>query len=550
MMEAGKQHPSLESGGYRFGEELVSFCKNWTPTSHELRRLLKNRFTSDQFQRIATDLDGDYNQEQSEWRAAGAYESSFVTPAEKKLWTQKNCFQKKGVWYGPDDKPCLPKKFGEHRQSRSGGDTGLFCGKGNGNGDGNRHRAKLGLQPLHSHTFTGNRLCSSDLSGAEEENGGQDEDVEEELDRRYESDSGDGGGKDDDVEMTERERKVEDDVVTKETDENRWREEQQAVEGGELQRQVGGGERERKETKEPGLAAKRKAEEDRSRRGRGKGTAVWHEAERHSARCQLTPDAFQPWNGSGASRPFSREITRSRENPGCQHVILGNSVMYPKTTNCSTGRLKRVEAHGDRAVTDRVHGVCTPSKDYKDRVDPNECFAFKHSVYTDTGLFELTCGSLRENIQLDVVVAFNASVTQGEPVKLECHIIPHEYMEFIQWERNGTWVLHFNLSTRETKYGTGFEGRVRLAPDCYAHGDWSLMWDQALLEDQGDYFCSAYNQGVRKEWGHPAAGRVEFSLLSSPALDFLTCCPRLLHQVLLWIQPPGETLPVSSLSGP
>ncbi|TKS66088.1 hypothetical protein D9C73_000144 [Collichthys lucidus] len=64
MMEAGKQHPSLESGGYRFGEELVSFCKNWTPTSHKLRRLLKNRFTSDQFQRIATDLDGDYHQEQ------------------------------------------------------------------------------------------------------------------------------------------------------------------------------------------------------------------------------------------------------------------------------------------------------------------------------------------------------------------------------------------------------------------------------------------------------------------------------------------------------
>ncbi|TKS66141.1 hypothetical protein D9C73_000197 [Collichthys lucidus] len=195
--------------------------------------------------------------------------------------------------------------------------------------------------------------------------------------------------------------------------------------------------------------------------------------------------------------------------------------------------------------------------------------AFDFGQSSDTGLFELTCGSLKENIQLDVVVAFYASVTEGEPVKLECHIIPHEYMEFIQWERNGTGVLHFNLSTRETKYGTGFEGRVRLAPDCYAHGDWSLMWDQALLEDQGDYFCSAYNQGVRKEWGHPAAGRlgshlgpdpaltlamvrsgVEFSLLSSPALDFLTCCPRLLHQVLLWIQPPGETLPVSSLSGP
>ncbi|TKS65241.1 hypothetical protein D9C73_028576 [Collichthys lucidus] len=109
------------------------------------------------------------------------------------------------------------------------------------------------------------------VEGAEEENGGQDEDVEEELDRRYGSDSGDGGGKDDDVEMTEQGRKLEDDVVTKETEVNRRREEQQAVEEGELQRQVGGGEREGKETKEPGLAAKRKAEEDRSRRGRGKG---------------------------------------------------------------------------------------------------------------------------------------------------------------------------------------------------------------------------------------------------------------------------------------
>ncbi|KAM7410712.1 hypothetical protein PAMA_001925 [Pampus argenteus] len=98
------------------------------------------------------------------------------------------------------------------------------------------------------------------VEGAEEENGGQDGDVEEELDRRYGSDSGDGGGKDDDVEMTEEGRKVEDDVVRKETDDNRWREEQQAVEGGELQRQVGGGEREGKETKEPGLAAKRKAD--------------------------------------------------------------------------------------------------------------------------------------------------------------------------------------------------------------------------------------------------------------------------------------------------
>ncbi|TKS65954.1 hypothetical protein D9C73_000010 [Collichthys lucidus] len=84
MTEAGKQLSSLESGGYRFGEELVSFCKNWTPTSYELRRLLKNRLTSDQFQRITTDLDGDYHQEQSEWRAAGAYERSHSVVGKEK----------------------------------------------------------------------------------------------------------------------------------------------------------------------------------------------------------------------------------------------------------------------------------------------------------------------------------------------------------------------------------------------------------------------------------------------------------------------------------
>ncbi|TKS66032.1 Frataxin, mitochondrial [Collichthys lucidus] len=200
--------------------------------------------------------------------------------------------------------------------------------------------------------------------------------------------------------MTERERKVEDDVVTKETDENRWREEQQAVEGGELQRQVGGGERERKETKEPGLAAKRKAEEDRSRRGRGKGTAVWH-----GGRAITHQSAFHPQSSAMAQLPL---------------FFFGFTLL--------------------------------------------QTVAFDFGQSSDTGLFELTCGSLKENIQLDVVVAFYASVTEGEPVKLECHIIPHEYMEFIQWERNGTWVLHFNLSTRETKYGTGFEGRARVPP--------------------------------------------------------------------------------------
>ncbi|KAE8301103.1 hypothetical protein D5F01_LYC01262 [Larimichthys crocea] len=73
---SGKQLPSLESGGYRFGEELVSFCKNWSPTSHELRRL-EEQTHKRPVPENRHDLDGDYHQEQSEWRAAGEYESVY-----------------------------------------------------------------------------------------------------------------------------------------------------------------------------------------------------------------------------------------------------------------------------------------------------------------------------------------------------------------------------------------------------------------------------------------------------------------------------------------
>ncbi|TKS66106.1 hypothetical protein D9C73_000162 [Collichthys lucidus] len=45
------------------------------------------------------------------------------------------------------------------------------------------------------------------------------------------------------------------------------------------------------------------------------------------------------------------------------------------------------------------------------------------------------------------------------------------------------------------------------------------MWDQALLEDQGDYSCSAYNQGVRKRVGTPCCREVKGPTGSDEPLD-------------------------------
>uniref|UniRef100_A0A0F8BUC5 RNA binding protein fox-1 n=1 Tax=Larimichthys crocea TaxID=215358 RepID=A0A0F8BUC5_LARCR len=48
----------------------------------------------------------------------------------------------------------------------------------------------------------------------------------------------------------------------------------------------------------------------RPRSGSPRHGAAVTAAEQSFARRQLTLDAYQPWNGSGASRPYSREITR------------------------------------------------------------------------------------------------------------------------------------------------------------------------------------------------------------------------------------------------
>ncbi|XP_030285777.1 uncharacterized protein LOC115589176 [Sparus aurata] len=196
---------------------------------------------------------------------------------------------------------------------------------------------------------------------------------------------------------------------------------------------------------------------------------------------------------------------------GSVRGIVGDPVQFP--VNCPmNGRaeLYREDGTGNPPlVAARRDGVCTSGDGFTDRLDLKSCFSFTRSLYTDTGLYEIRCGGRREHIQLDVVVASELSVSEREQVTLRCYFkAARGQVEVLRWDKNGVMVLEVNLSTGEITNGTGFEGK-RLSAAGAAEGDFSLTWDQAQVQDEGDYFCSVRSKGVRMGWGDPAAARLK-----------------------------------------
>ncbi|KAK9538082.1 hypothetical protein VZT92_005639 [Zoarces viviparus] len=190
----------------------------------------------------------------------------------------------------------------------------------------------------------------------------------------------------------------------------------------------------------------------------------------------------------------------------CVHVLLGDPVTFPETGNCLTGepaKLHRVGEHSTSLVAHRDQGVWSPARDYKDRVNRGASFAFNRTVYTDEGLYVLGCGSREERIHLYVVIGFEASVYEGEPAKLMCYI-RGQNVDSIRWEKGQGTLLELNLSSGDLQYAPGLDGKLSLSPDGKL-GDYSLIFNQVLSEDQGDYFCSAHANGARQRWGEPAA---------------------------------------------
>ncbi|KAM8747102.1 uncharacterized protein AB9X84_015235 [Acanthopagrus schlegelii] len=204
--------------------------------------------------------------------------------------------------------------------------------------------------------------------------------------------------------------------------------------------------------------------------------------------------------------------------------IVGDPVQFP--VNCpmnGTAELYREYGTGNPPlVAARRDGVCTPGDGFTDRLDLNSCFSFSRSLYTDSGLYVSSCGG-GDHIQLDVVVAHESSVSEGEPVTLRCYYkTAGGQVETLRWEKSGVIVLELNLFTKQITNGTGFEGK-RLSAAGATEGDFSLTWDQAQVQDEGDYFCSVRSQGVRKAWGDPAAARLR---VIKKDLDLVPTTPR------------------------
>ncbi|XP_029283646.1 uncharacterized protein LOC115005822 [Cottoperca gobio] len=196
----------------------------------------------------------------------------------------------------------------------------------------------------------------------------------------------------------------------------------------------------------------------------------------------------------------------------CVHVILGDSAVFPETENCPNGaELSREEPYRTRLVAAREHGVWKPTEDYTDRVNQSASFAFTRTVYTDTGLFLLKCGSRERRIQLDVLIGVEASVSEGEPATLKCYYPDKHDDSVLRWTKDKEMVLELNLSSGEVKHGPGFKSRMSLSQAGSKHVDRSLVFDQVLQGDRGDYFCSVHRNGLREKWGDPGAVRLKWT---------------------------------------
>ncbi len=105
MKEAMAHLPSPEEAGDRFSTELVTFCKEFSPTVHELRRLLAVKLGASSWQKVSGRLQReDCRREHSDWEhrhnleyrtaveeLAGGIRTSF--PARVDTSKIGNCFQ-------------------------------------------------------------------------------------------------------------------------------------------------------------------------------------------------------------------------------------------------------------------------------------------------------------------------------------------------------------------------------------------------------------------------------------------------------------------------
>ncbi|XP_023254523.1 uncharacterized protein LOC111649016 [Seriola lalandi dorsalis] len=198
-----------------------------------------------------------------------------------------------------------------------------------------------------------------------------------------------------------------------------------------------------------------------------------------------------------------------------EFVPLGNSVKLQSDQNCSDGELKldrRLKDDQPMEVARRVHGVWLPAESYKGRVenDSSAGILLKHVNFNDMGWYEFTCnGSSSFLISVKVVQITEVSMSVEEAVTLPCHSSTNdEPVKFIRWQRGAERVLEMNVSSGNTTYGTGLEGRVSLSSEWRSHGNLSLTVMRTGPEDGRLYSCFVGYESGNREMENPAVVRV------------------------------------------
>ena len=197
-------------------------------------------------------------------------------------------------------------------------------------------------------------------------------------------------------------------------------------------------------------------------------------------------------------------------------VILGELLVFPENCDMNeSGSLEHIYSpQVSREVATYSDGVWTPGRDYRDRISVGSSVVFSRTVYNDNGkAYALTCRDLlgrsrEKTVQLEVVVASEVTVTEGETAVLHCYYETTGKTGLsVLWKKNGTVLVKREFGS-DGGSGTA-DGRLSVSPDGFSDGDLSLTVKEVQLDDGGDYFC--YVGGKDAERSNPAVVRMTVS---------------------------------------
>ncbi|XP_027894039.1 uncharacterized protein LOC114157342 [Xiphophorus couchianus] len=214
----------------------------------------------------------------------------------------------------------------------------------------------------------------------------------------------------------------------------------------------------------------------------------------------------------------------------CVTVIVGDQFEVP--VSCEPGEsgrlLRDLGDHGTLEVATCQRGEWTVTLEkHRDRIKIiSSNIVFAHTLYTDGGMYEVTCSeSGTKPVQLEVVFAVERSVTEGDHVTLPCYgrTIGGTGLPGL-WEKDGKHLCGKNSDYEECSETPA--DRLTVSNDWTTNGDLSLTIAGVQPQDSGDYFCYTQDQHG-KQSGTPAAVRLTVTKkMTHQMINNSTAAPR------------------------